>query len=230
MRRETYQLQNYDMQQESWRIFRIMGEFVEGFETMSYYKNGVTIFGSARTKPEHPHYKAAYETAKLLAKNKYDIITGGGPGIMEAGNRGAYDVKGNSVGLCIELPYEQKTNPYVKEEVKFRYFFARKVMFVKYAKALIIFPGGFGTMDEMFETLTLIQTKVLRRIPVIIYGKEFYKDLLGWIKKDMIKEKYIDEKDLDLLHFMETPKEALNIIKTFYKNKNNNKKINNKKL
>lgn len=230
MRRETYQLQNYDMQQESWRIFRIMGEFVEGFEAMSYYKNGVTIFGSARTKPEHPHYKAAYETAKLLAKNKYDIITGGGPGIMEAGNRGAYDAKGNSIGLCIELPHEQKTNPYVKEELKFRYFFARKVMFVKYAKALIIFPGGFGTMDEMFETLTLIQTKVLHEIPVIIYGKEFYKDLLGWIKKDMIKEKYIDEEDLDLLHFMETPKEALNIIKTFYKNNDNDKnKINKNK-
>lgn len=228
MRRETYQLQNYDMQQESWRIFRIMGEFVEGFEAMSYYKNGVTIFGSARTKPEHPHYKAAYETAKLLAKNKYDIITGGGPGIMEAGNRGAYDAKGNSIGLCIELPHEQKTNPYVKEELKFRYFFARKVMFVKYAKALIIFPGGFGTMDEMFETLTLIQTKVLHEIPVIIYGKEFYKDLLGWIKKDMIKEKYIDEEDLDLLHFMETPKEALNIIKTFYKN-NDKDKINKNK-
>lgn len=229
MRRETYQLQNYDMQQESWRIFRIMGEFVEGFEAMSYYKNGVTIFGSARTKPEHPHYKAAYETAKLLAKNKYDIITGGGPGIMEAGNRGAYDAKGNSIGLCIELPHEQKTNPYVKEELKFRYFFARKVMFVKYAKALIIFPGGFGTMDEMFETLTLIQTKVLHEIPVIIYGKEFYKDLLGWIKKDMIKEKYIDEEDLDLLHFMETPKEALNIIKTFYKNNDKNKINKNKR-
>lgn len=229
MRRETYQLQNYDMQQESWRIFRIMGEFVEGFEAMSYYKNGVTIFGSARTKPEHPHYKAAYETAKLLAKNKYDIITGGGPGIMEAGNRGAYDAKGNSIGLCIELPHEQKTNPYVKEELKFRYFFARKVMFVKYAKALIIFPGGFGTMDEMFETLTLIQTKVLHKIPVIIYGKEFYKDLLGWIKKDMIKEKYIDEEDLDLLHFMETPKEALNIIKTFYKNNDKNKINKNKR-
>ncbi len=138
---------------------------------------------------------------------------------MEAGNRGAYDANGNSIGLCIELPHEQKTNPYVKEEIKFRYFFARKVMFVKYAKALIIFPGGFGTMDEMFETLTLIQTKVLHRIPVIVYGKEFYNDLLNWIKKDMINEQYIDVEDLDLLNFMETSKDALNIIKKFYKNK-----------
>ena len=136
-RREEFELQNVDMRDESWRIFRIMGEFVEGFETMSYYKNAVTMFGSARTSPDHPHYKLAYETAKLLAENKYDIITGGGPGIMEAGNKGAFDANAGSIGLCIELPFEQKTNPYVKEEIKFRYFFARKVMFLKYAKAVI---------------------------------------------------------------------------------------------
>ncbi|MEI0602897.1 TIGR00730 family Rossman fold protein [Brachyspira alvinipulli] len=217
MRRETYELQNSDMPNESWRIFRIMGEFVEGFETMSHYKNAVTMFGSARTSPDHPHYKLAYETAKLLAENKYDIITGGGPGIMEAGNKGAFDANAGSIGLCIELPFEQKTNPYVKEEIKFRYFFARKVMFLKYAKAIIIFPGGFGTMDEMFETLTLIQTKVLQNIPMLVMNYDYYNDLISWMKKDMIKEQYIDKEDLDLIQYVKTPQEALDIINNFYK-------------
>ena len=217
MRRETYELQNSDMPNESWRIFRIMGEFVEGFETMSHYKNAVTMFGSARTSPDHPHYKLAYETAKLLGENKYDIITGGGPGIMEAGNKGAFDANAGSIGLCIELPFEQKTNPYVKEEIKFRYFFARKVMFLKYAKAIIIFPGGFGTMDEMFETLTLIQTKVLQNIPMLVMNYDYYNDLISWMKKDMIKEQYIDKEDLDLIQYVKTPQEALDIINNFYK-------------
>ena len=218
MRKETYELQNADMPTESWRIFRIMGEFVEGFETMSYYKNAVTMFGSARTHQDHPHYKLAYETAKLLGENKYDIITGGGPGIMEAGNKGAFDAGAGSVGLCIELPFEQKTNPYVKEEIKFRYFFARKVMFLKYAKAVIIFPGGFGTMDEMFETLTLIQTKVLQKMPILVMNESYYTNLVEWIKKDMLKEKYIDSEDLDLIQYVETPKQALDLINNFYKN------------
>lgn len=218
MRKETYELQNADMPTESWRIFRIMGEFVEGFETMSYYKNAVTMFGSARTHQDHPHYKLAYETAKLLGKNKYDIITGGGPGIMEAGNKGAFDAGAGSVGLCIELPFEQKTNPYVKEELKFRYFFARKVMFLKYAKAVIIFPGGFGTMDEMFETLTLIQTKVLQKMPILVMNESYYTNLVEWIKKDMLKEKYIDSEDLDLIQYVETPQQALDLINNFYKN------------
>ena len=219
MRREVYELQNSDMPNESWRIFRIMGEFVEGFETMSYYKNAVSMFGSARTSEDHPHYKLAYETAKLLGENKYDIITGGGPGIMEAGNRGAFDANAGSIGLCIELPFEQKTNPYVKEELKFRYFFARKVMFLKYAKAVIIFPGGFGTMDEMFETLTLIQTKVLDRMPLIVMNSSYYTDLIEWIKKDMIKENYIDPEDLNLIKYAETPQAALDIINSFHQNK-----------
>ena len=218
MRRETYELQNSDMPNESWRIFRIMGEFVEGFETMSHYKNAVTMFGSARTSPDHPHYKLAYETAKLLGENKYDIITGGGPGIMEAGNKGAFDANAGSIGLCIELPFEQKTNPYVKEELKFRYFFARKVMFLKYAKAVIIFPGGFGTMDEMFETLTLIQTKVLQKMPILVMNESYYTNLVEWIKKDMLKEKYINSEDLDLIQYVETPKQALDLINNFYKN------------
>ena len=218
MRKETYELQNADMPTESWRIFRIMGEFVEGFETMSYYKNAVTMFGSARTHQDHPHYKLAYETAKLLGKNKYDIITGGGPGIMEAGNKGAFDAGAGSVGLCIELPFEQKTNPYVKEELKFRYFFAGKVMFLKYAKAVIIFPGGFGTMDEMFETLTLIQTKVLQKMPILVMNESYYTNLVEWIKKDMLKEKYIDSEDLDLIQYVETPQQALDLINNYYKN------------
>ncbi len=216
MRKETYEFQNSDMLNESWRIFRIMGEFVEGFDSMSYYKNAVSMFGSARTSEDHPCYKLAYETAKLLGENKYDIITGGGPGIMEAGNRGAFDANAESIGLCIELPFEQKTNPYVKEEIRFRYFFARKVMFLKYAKAVIIFPGGFGTMDEMFETLTLIQTKVLKRMPLIVMNSDYYTDLIEWIKKYMIGENYIDTEDLDLIKYAETPQETLNIIKSFY--------------
>lgn len=219
MRRQTTEFEDLDMNEEAWRIFRIMGEFVDGFETMSIYNNAVTIFGSARTKPEHPHYKLAYETAKLLAENKYDIITGGGPGIMEAGNRGAFDANGNSIGLCIKLPFEQKTNPYVKEEIKFRYFFARKVMFVKYAKALIVFPGGFGTMDEMFETLTLVQTKVLNKIPIIVVDKKFYTGLMDWIEKYMINECYIDKEDLNLMYHTDDPKEVLSIINNFYNKK-----------
>lgn len=219
MRRQSTEFEDLDMNEEAWRIFRIMGEFVDGFETMSIYNNAVTIFGSARTKPEHPHYKLAYETAKLLAENKYDIITGGGPGIMEAGNRGAFDANGNSIGLCIKLPFEQKTNPYVKEEIKFRYFFARKVMFVKYAKALIVFPGGFGTMDEMFETLTLVQTKVLNKIPIIVVDKKFYTGLMDWIEKYMINEGYIDKEDLNLMYHTDGPKEVLSIINNFYNKK-----------
>lgn len=219
MRRQSTEFEDLDMNEEAWRIFRIMGEFVDGFETMSIYNNAVTMFGSARTKPDHPHYKLAYETAKLLAENKYDIITGGGPGIMEAGNKGAFDANGNSIGLCIELPFEQKTNPYVKEKIKFRYFFARKVMFVKYAKALVVFPGGFDTMDEMFETLTLVQTKVLNKIPIIVFDKKFYTGLMNWIEKDMINEKYIDKDDLNLMHHTDDPKEVLSIINNFYNRK-----------
>ena len=223
MKKEVFELQNSDMPNESWRIFRIMGEFVEGFETMSYYKNAVTMFGSARTSKDHPHYKLAYETAKLLGENNYDIITGGGPGIMEAGNKGAFDSNAGSVGLCIELPLEQKTNPYVKEEIKFRYFFARKVMFLKYAKAVIIYPGGFGTMDEMFETLTLIQTKVLQKIPILVMNYDYYNNLLQWIKDNMIKENYIDAEDLNFIQYTQTPKEALDAINNFYKNDSINK-------
>lgn len=216
-RREEFELQNVDMRDESWRIFRIMGEFVEGFETMSNYKNAVSLFGSARTSSDHKDYKLAYETAKLLSENKYEIITGGGPGIMEAGNKGAYDAGGDSIGLCIELPFEQSTNPYVKEEIKFRYFFARKVMFIKYSKAVIIFPGGFGTMDEMFETLTLIQTKVIKRMPLLVMGTDYYDKLLKWLREEMVDEKYINKEDLDLFKCSTKPQEVLDEINKFYK-------------
>lgn len=219
MRRNTYELQDMDMTKESWRIFRIMGEFVEGFETMANYPNAISIFGSARTQSDHPDYILAFETSKLFAEKGYSIITGGGPGIMEAGNKGAYYAKGDSIGLCIELPHEQKTNPYVTEELKFRYFFVRKVMFVKYAKALIIFPGGFGTMDEMFESLTLMQTKILQKFPIIIMNKSYYDELLDWFSSVMLKEHYIDKEDLNLFHFAETPNEAIKIVNDF-----NNKK------
>lgn len=219
MRRNTFELQDMDATKEAWRIFRIMGEFVEGFETMANYRKCVSIFGSARTPSKHPAYEKAFETAKLLAENEYSIITGGGPGIMEAGNKGAYYAKGNSIGLCIELPHEQKTNPYVTEELRFRYFFARKVMFVKYAKAFIIFPGGFGTMDELFEAITLMQTNILQIFPIIIMDKDYYNGLIDWVKKTMLKENYISEEDLKLFHYAEKPEDVLKIIEDFEANK-----------
>jgi uncharacterized protein (TIGR00730 family) len=172
---------------DSWRIFRIMGEFVEGFETLSQIK-GVTIFGSARTQPGSPDYEQAYEVARVLAKAGYAIITGGGPGDMEAANKGAMEAGGESVGLAIELPYELKPNPYLTHTVSFRYFFVRKVMFVKYSRAFVIMPGGFGTLDELFEAVTLIQTKKIRPFPVILVGNEGYWDgLFEWITGTLVR-------------------------------------------
>ncbi len=216
MRKDTFNLDEMDITAESWRIFRIMGEFVEGFEEMAHYKNAVSIFGSARTPSDHPAYELAYDTAKLLSESGYDIVTGGGPGIMEAGNKGAYYAKGESIGLCIELPHEQSTNPYVKTEIKFRYFFARKVMFVKYAKAFVVFPGGFGTMDEMFEALTLMQTGILKKFPIIIMDKEYYNGLINWVTDTMLEDKYINKEDLDLFTYTDTPEKTLQVIKEFY--------------
>jgi len=216
MRKDTFSLDDMDIKAESWRIFRIMGEFVEGFEEMAHYQNAISIFGSARTPSDHPAYELAFDTAKLLSENGYDIVTGGGPGIMEAGNKGAYYAKGESIGLCIELPHEQFTNPYVKTEVKFRYFFARKVMFVKYAKAFVVFPGGFGTMDEMFEALTLMQTGILKKFPIIIMDKEYYNGLMNWFSDTMLKDKYINKEDLDLFQYADSPEQTLQLIKDFY--------------
>ncbi|NLE65156.1 MAG: TIGR00730 family Rossman fold protein, partial [Elusimicrobia bacterium] len=166
---------------DQWRIFRIMSEFVEGFDRLRNFTNAVTIFGSARLKPDHPMYQAAEKTSELLVKNGYAVFTGGGPGIMEAGNRGAFLAKGDSVGLNIELPFEQKPNPFIRTLINFHYFFCRKVMFVKYAKAVIVFPGGFGTLDELFESLTLVQTGRMPKIPVIMFGSYFWKGLEKWL-------------------------------------------------
>src|SRR5215213_607722 len=181
---------------ESWRIFRIMAEFVEGFEVMAPVGKAVSMFGSARTKPDDPMYKAAEETARLLAKAKFAIITGGGPGIMEAANKGAFEAGGTSVGLNITLPQEQEGNKYQNVSLDFHYFYARKVMFTKYADAFICFPGGFGTMDEMFEVLTLIQTLKVEAFPVVLYGSKFWGGLVDWIKADLVDGRFVDPEDV----------------------------------
>lgn len=203
--------------EDPWRIFRIMAEFVDGFHELSKIGPAVTIFGSARTDRAHKFYKACVETSRLLAKEGYAIITGGGPGAMEAGNKGAYEAGGLSIGLNIELPFEQKPNPYINKLINFHYFFCRKVMFLKYAKAFVIFPGGYGTLDELFESLTLIQTRRMSKFPVIFYGKEFWSGLVDWLRDSMLKEGNIDHEDIELFQIVDEPKEILKIIKDFYK-------------
>ncbi len=202
--------------EDPWRVFRIMAEFVEGFDEMSKVGDAVSIFGSARTKKADRYYKLAEKTASLLVKEGFAVITGGGPGIMEAGNKGAAEADGESVGLNIDLPFEQKPNPYAKTLINFHYFFCRKVMFVKYAKAFVIFPGGFGTMDELFESLTLIQTQRIERFPVILVGKEYWKGLLDWLKNTMAAEKNIDFADLDMFKVVDTAEDVAREIKDFY--------------
>src|SRR5262245_57244574 len=177
-----------------------MGEFVQGFEDLAHITNGVSIFGSARTSPDDPVYQAARETAALLAKAGFAIITGGGPGIMEAANRGAFETGGISVGCNIELPHEQRSNEYLTLSLKFKYFFVRKMMFVKYSDAFIIFPGGFGTLDELFEALTLIQTRKIHNFPVVLYGSEYWKGMLDWLKGPMLLEKKIIDEHFRRLH------------------------------
>lgn len=205
--------------EDPWRVFRIMGEFVEGFHELSEIGPAVSIFGSARTKKTHKWYKQAEKTAELLVKEGYAVITGGGPGAMEAGNKGAAKAKGHSIGLNIDLPFEQKPNPYQNHLINFHYFFCRKVMFVKYAKAFVIFPGGFGTLDELFESLTLIQTQRMERFPVVLYGSEFWGGLIEWLKKTVAKEKNIDYEDLDLFSMADTPEGVIKEIQLFYKKK-----------
>ncbi len=202
--------------EDPWRVFRIMAEFVEGFDEMSKVGDGVSIFGSARTKKTDRFFKLAEQTASLLVKEGFAVITGGGPGIMEAGNKGASEADGESVGLNIDLPFEQKANPYVKTLINFHYFFCRKVMFVKYAKAFVIFPGGFGTMDELFESLTLIQTQRIARFPVVLVGKEYWKGLLDWLRNTMAAEKNIDLADLDMFKVVDTAEDVVKEIKDFY--------------
>lgn len=203
-------------QEDPWRVFRIMSEFVDGFETLSQVGKAVSIFGSARTKPGNKYYKLAEETAYLLAKEGYAIITGSGPGIMEAANKGAKKAKGISIGLNIQIPSEQKANPYVGTLLDFHYFFVRKVMFVKYAKAFIIMPGGYGTLDEFFEAINLIQTARIQKFPVVVIGSEYWKGLLKWIKEKVLEAGNISPEDLKLFTVVDTPKDAVKVIKKFY--------------
>ena len=202
--------------QDPWRIFRIMAEFVEGFEELSQIGPAVTVFGSARTKPGDKYYKLAEESAFLLAKDGYSIITGAGPGIMEAANKGAKKAGIASIGLNIQVPVAQKPNRFITKLLDFRYFFCRKVMFLKYAKASVIFPGGFGTMDEFFETITLIQTQRIDKFPVVLVGGEYWKGLMSWIKKSMLHGDRILEEDLDIFCIVDKPAEVVETIKNFY--------------
>jgi uncharacterized protein (TIGR00730 family) len=198
---------------ESWRLFRIMGEFVEGVERLHDLGPAVSIFGSARTTPGDPAYKQAVHTAALFAKEKFAVITGGGGGIMEAANKGAAEAGGVSVGLNINLPFEQKPNPYANIQLQFHYFFIRKVMFVKYAMAYIIMPGGFGTLDELFEAVTLIQTHRIRPLPVFLMGSDYWGGLVDWIKARLLKEKLISPEDIDILQVMDDPEDVVKAVK-----------------
>ncbi|MDH3391973.1 MAG: TIGR00730 family Rossman fold protein [Desulfobulbaceae bacterium] len=199
---------------DSWRLFRIMAEFVEGFDTLSGVKGpAVSFFGSARTKPDHPYYVLTEQIAAELAKQGYTIITGGGPGIMEAANKGASEAGGNSVGLNINLPFEQEPNIFTNLPLSFKYFFVRKVMFIKYALAFICMPGGFGTLDEAFEALTLIQTKRIKPFPVILVGSDYWSGLLDWIKEKMLPTDKVDNDDLLIFNVMDDPAEIVSYIK-----------------
>ena len=200
---------------DTWRVFRIMGEFVQGFEDLAHIRNGVAVFGSARTSADHPEYRAAQETAALLVHAGYSVITGGGPGIMEAANRGAFEAGGTSVGCNIELPHEQHSNHYLTLSLKFKYFFVRKMMFVKYSDAFIIFPGGFGTLDELFESLTLIQTRKIHNFPVVLFGSAYWKEMLDWLRGPMLAEGKIVEEDFRRLHVTDSPSEIVEIVKTY---------------
>ncbi len=202
--------------EDPWRIFRIMSEFVDGFEELSNVHNAVSIFGSARSPNTTKFYKLADETAFKLVKNGYAVITGAGPGIMEAANKGAKRAHGDSIGLNILIPTMQKPNKYVTRSLEFKYFFCRKVMFAKYAKAMVAFPGGFGTLDEFFEIVTLVQTQRMEALPIILIGKEFWKGLIKWMKSTLIHHGMIDAEELGLFYLVDTPDEAVAIINKFY--------------
>jgi len=203
--------------EEPWRIFRIMSEFVDGFEELSDIKEAVSIFGSARALPSTKYYKLAEDTAAALVKNNYAIITGAGPGIMEAANKGAKKAGGESIGLNILIPTMQKPNKYVTRLLEFKYFFVRKVMFAKYSKALVAFPGGFGTLDEFSEAVTLIQTRRIDPFPVILVGSEFWKGFVHWMKDTLVASNYIDRSDLSIFNIADTTEEVVSIINRFYR-------------
>ncbi|MBI4707457.1 MAG: TIGR00730 family Rossman fold protein [Candidatus Omnitrophica bacterium] len=204
--------------EDPWRIFRIMSEFVDGFEVLSDVGRAVSIFGSSRTPVNAKYYKLAEETAYLIAKAGYAVITGSGPGIMEAANKGARRAKGQSIGLNIQIPLEQKPNEYVDTLVDFHYFFVRKVMFVKYAKAFVIMPGGYGTLDEFFEAINLIQTRRIPRFPVVLFGRDYWQKMLDWLKETVLeKNANISKKDLDIFKVVDKPREVVDVINKFYK-------------
>lgn len=202
---------------DPWRVLRIMSEFVNGFDALAHIPASVTIFGSARTKAGDPSYEAAVETARLLARKGFGIITGGGPGIMEAGNRGAQDGGNLSIGCNIELPFEQFSNPYLDVSLDFNYFFVRKTMFIKYSSAFVIFPGGFGTMDELFEALTLIQTHKVSHFPVILYDSKYWGGLVNWMRDTMLTHGNISPQDLDLLYISDDPEEICTLVTQAYR-------------
>jgi len=204
---------------DAWRVFRIVSEFVDGFETMTRIGPSVSIFGSARLSEESPYYRLAEVAAEALIKRGFSVITGGGPGLMEAANKGAQQAKGNSCGLVIDLPFEAKPNPYIDEAYKlsFRYFFVRKVMFVRYAQGYVFLPGGVGTCDELFEALTLIQTKKIKPFPIYLMGSEFWTGLLAWMKNTMLKEQCISPEDMHLFHVTDDPDEVADGIERHYK-------------
>jgi hypothetical protein len=202
--------------EESWRLFKIIGDFIDGFEVMPNFLPSVTIFGSARVEEGNKYYEAARELAFKLSKKGFSIVTGGGPGIMEAANRGAFEAGGNSIGLNIKLPKEQKPNKYLTEILNFNYFFSRKVMLVKYATAFVLFPGGFGTLDELTETLTLIQTKKLKPFPVILYGNEYWNGFVQWVNDVVAKDGYINKEDTELFKQMDNIDEIVDYINQWY--------------
>lgn len=203
-------------QEDPWRVFRIMSEFVEGFEVLSKMGKAVSIFGSARTRPGTEFYKLGEEVAYHIAKAGYAVITGSGPGMMEAANKGTRRAGGHSVGLNIHIPCEQKPNQYVDTLLDFRYFFIRKVMFVKYAKAFVILPGGYGTLDEFFEAITLIQTERINKFPVVLFGSDYWKGMLDWLKEMVLKQGNISKGDLDIFKVVDEPREVAKVINKFY--------------
>ena len=211
-RSKQYLIDDLSMQ-ESWRLFKIMSEIVDGFETLSEIGPAVSVFGSARVKPEDPLYQTTEQLTKSLSEAGFSVITGGGPGLMEAGNKGAFEAGGESIGLHIHLPMEQHNNPYMNIKSEYRYFFIRKLMFIKYAMAYVAMPGGYGTLDELAEALVLIQTHRIKPFPIVLFGTEFWRGLIDWFKDQLVANKFCDEDDLNLFMVTDDPKEVVSYIK-----------------